>query len=257
MLAEIASDPTVLPLWATLLFAATMYPLGLLLPGCVCCGSTGCTTCGNPMLPYEEQDTGKGRMCCSGTLAENVTVRITHQGDASASLAEYGGPYYDGSRTKTTRTIYCSSIDGDYVLTRNLGGSDYYTAECNGCFWAFYGSLYETTGMHAIRLFPDCLATSLPSPQWMLNCRMVPFVRYGEVYELCEAPCSTVSWVVSGSTESPYTNDDWGGAVGPFSEQHCSPPTGIILDDLQIVAQIGGTFRRPVLHTCLYTVEIV
>ena len=43
MLAEILANPVSWPLWAVLAFAATMYPLGLLMPGCVCCAS-GCTT---------------------------------------------------------------------------------------------------------------------------------------------------------------------------------------------------------------------
>jgi hypothetical protein len=39
MLAEILANPVAWPLWAVLAFAATMYPLGLLMPGCVCCGN--------------------------------------------------------------------------------------------------------------------------------------------------------------------------------------------------------------------------
>jgi hypothetical protein len=112
MLSAIASDPTVIPLWITLLFAASLYPLGLLLPGCQCCQS-GCAECGVLATGYADPQNAFGRMCCTGSRPAEVTVRITNSGPASSSVIERGT---GGTYTKTTRTFQCSDIEGDYVI---------------------------------------------------------------------------------------------------------------------------------------------
>lgn len=114
MLAEILANPVAWPLWAVLAFAATMYPLGLLMPGCVCCGS-GCTECG--FLPYGDAPPQNhfGRMCCNGTISASVTVRVTSVGPSLGTQVVrgfgFGSQYF-----KTTTTYPCTAKDGDYVL---------------------------------------------------------------------------------------------------------------------------------------------
>ena len=119
MLAEIASNPAAWPLWGVLVFAALMYPLGLLLPGCVCCGAGDCTQCGNIGYPYDSRQTDFGRMCCNeGTKRNSITVRITNTGPASS--VKYTRPAStSGSYSRYTITFNCGSVDGDYVLYGN------------------------------------------------------------------------------------------------------------------------------------------
>lgn len=114
MFSAIASDPTAIPLWITLLFAVAMYPLGLLLPGCACC-SSGCTECGVLATGYADPQVAGGRMCCTGTLADSITVRITNVGSATSQsiVRGAGSPY-----TKTTKTYDCAALAGDYVITK-------------------------------------------------------------------------------------------------------------------------------------------
>jgi hypothetical protein len=72
VLAYIASDPTVLPLWAAFLFAAGMYPIGLIF---------GCSPCCEPC-----------NVCEEGSLPETLTVTVegyedtTQQGPFITSL---------------------------------------------------------------------------------------------------------------------------------------------------------------------------
>jgi len=113
MLAEIASNPAALPLWGVFLFAATMFPLGFLLPGCVCCGSSGCTTCGVIATGYAAGQDRFGRMCCNGTVATSVTLRITSVGAATGTAISRGA---GTSYTKVTKTYSCTQLNGDYVL---------------------------------------------------------------------------------------------------------------------------------------------
>jgi hypothetical protein len=115
MLAEILANPVAWPLWAVFLFAATMYPIGLLMPGCVCCGTSGCTECGVLTTGYVDPQNAHGRMCCTGTLANSITVRITNVGGATSQtvVRGAGSPY-----SKTTKTYDCSALAGDYVITK-------------------------------------------------------------------------------------------------------------------------------------------
>jgi hypothetical protein len=57
LLAAIAADPTLLPLWAVMLFAAGMYPVGMMF---------GCSPCCNPCSE-----------CVIGSLPETITVEIS------------------------------------------------------------------------------------------------------------------------------------------------------------------------------------
>jgi hypothetical protein len=144
MLAEIAANPAAWPLWGVLVFAALMYPLGLLLPGCVCCGAGNCTTCGTFSAGYVSGQSEYGAMCCRGTVAPSVTLRITNVGSATSSLVTRGAgsPY-----TKTTAAFSCSSLSGDYVIP--LLRINYGTyAQCT---WAYANySACSTFADHAI-----------------------------------------------------------------------------------------------------------
>ena len=115
MLAEIASNPAAWPLWGVLAFAALMYPLGLLLPGCACCGGVNCTECGYLGSPYQSYPSqpSYGRMCCNGTVSATVTLRVTSVGPAPPVVI------YRGTGTSYQRisaTFDCSAMNGDYVL---------------------------------------------------------------------------------------------------------------------------------------------
>jgi hypothetical protein len=139
MFAEIAANPAALPLWGVFVFAALMYPLGLLLPGCPCCGS-GCTQCGTFATGYAEGQDAAGRMCCTGTLSSSVTVRYTNVGPSTSSHVERSSttsPYI-----KTTSTFSCDSMNADYVLNLsriNLGPSA-------SCEWAIEAGETCNTG---------------------------------------------------------------------------------------------------------------
>ena len=115
MLAEILANPVAWPLCAVLAFAATMYPLGLLMPGCVCCGAGNCTQCGNIGNPYDASQNDFGRMCCNaGTKRSSITVRITNTGPASSTTYERFGS--GASYSRATVTFNCTSVNGDYVF---------------------------------------------------------------------------------------------------------------------------------------------
>jgi hypothetical protein len=148
MLAEILANPVAWPLWAVLVFAASMYPLGFMLPGCVCCAS-GCTQCGTFATGYAPGQDAGGRMCCTGTLASSVTVRYTNVGPSTSSYVERSSatsPY-----TKTTSTFSCDSMNADYVL--NLGRTNFGTFA--GCEWAIEaGETCDTGDYRLISLRP-------------------------------------------------------------------------------------------------------
>ena len=113
MLAEIASNPVAWPLWGVFLFAATMFPLGFMLPGCACCGGGNCTTCGILDQPQGNQQNAHGRMCCTGTIAPSVTLRVTSVGPSPPVVVSRGtGTTY----SRTSATFNCSAINGDYVI---------------------------------------------------------------------------------------------------------------------------------------------
>jgi hypothetical protein len=130
MLAEILANPVAWPLWAVLVFAASMYPLGFMLPGCVCCGPSGCTQCGTFAVGYAAGQSEWGAMCCDGTIATSVTLRITNVGPATSSDVVRGtGATY----TKTTTAFSCSSLSGDYVLPLQRINSGSYAM----CSWKY------------------------------------------------------------------------------------------------------------------------
>ena len=140
MLAEIASNPAAWPLWGVLVFAAMMYPFGLLLPGCVCCGGGNCTQCGLTYLPYGSGQNDFGRMCCdAGTKMSSITVRITIAGPAS-STTYVRGASSGGSYLRRTMVFDCASLAGDYVFS-----------ESGNCS---YGAGYGATG-YVSRPFSD------------------------------------------------------------------------------------------------------
>lgn len=142
MLSAILADPTALPLWMVALFAAAMYPLGLLLPGCPCC-ATGCTQCGILGASYGSGQKVYGWMCCDGTLAPSITVRLTSVGPAVSNQVTLGAPVYNGALgiwqyPKYTVQCGCTAVDGDYVLplARQVFGLE---AECSWVYQRLTG----------------------------------------------------------------------------------------------------------------------
>jgi hypothetical protein len=130
MLAEILANPSAWPLWGVFLFAATMFPLGFLLPGCVCCGTSGCTQCGTFAVGYAAGQSEWGAMCCDGTVAASVTLRIANVGPATSSDVVRGS---GATYTKTTAAFSCSSLSGDYVVPLQRINSGSYAM----CSWNY------------------------------------------------------------------------------------------------------------------------
>jgi hypothetical protein len=126
LLALIAADPTLLPLWAVLVFAAGMYPVGMLFSCTPCCGCV----CEEGTLPetltvtfngYSDKTQGPdliklGFQSCFGSGA---TARVTAPGGApetdkgpisAVSLTEGGSGYAKLGRVAPTLTA--SGVNG-------------------------------------------------------------------------------------------------------------------------------------------------
>lgn len=236
MLAEILANPIAWPLWAVFLFAATMYPLGFMLPGCVCCAS-GCTTCGIVATGYATGQNQYGRMCCDGTMATSITLRITSVGVAtgtSVSRSIPAGGYY----TRKTKTWSCTTLDGDYVLSINR-----YVDNGHSCGWL---AGYIADVSQGLSVFPFIYngplrvpSIDLAFPDWQLFSRTQ--FRNGFTRSVRTQTCSgypdfescTIGSTSSesvdgyvGDTPLNYYGPDGGGLVttGPvFSTQKCDP----------------------------------
>ena len=208
MFSAIASDPTVLPLWAVFLFAASMYPLGLLLPGCPCC-SSGCTQCGVFSTGYASGQNTYGRMCCTGTIAPSVTLRITNVGAASSTYVTRGAgsPY-----TRTTYTYNCDAYVADYVipLTRPA------TSTSAQCWWQ-----QETGSLYAFisPVFFDFSAF----PQWSLTEQLDLYgVSVTKKVQTCSGYPGPESCNIGTTTTESHTIDLVNTTSGPFFEQRCN-----------------------------------
>lgn len=178
MLAEILANPVAWPLWAALVFAATMYPLGLLMPGCVCCGGGNCTQCGLLYLPYGAGQNDFGRMCCNaGTKMPSVTVRITNVGPTTSTTYVRGTPS-GVSYSRRTMVFNCSTLAGDYVFHGNgncaygvgYGATGYVSRPfSDGDFpgwkmWLFKSdSVYFTYVLQTCSGYPDVESCSAPA----------------------------------------------------------------------------------------------
>ena len=235
MLAEIAANPTSLPLWAVFLFAAAMYPLGLLLPGCPCCGTSGCTQCGYFSYGYADPQNQYGRMCCTGTIATSVTLRVTNTGPASGFVAWRGPPNSSGVYTRISRTFPCSSMAGDYVFSLSRSANSV-TASCQ---WsASGGSVFPTSGA----AFPD----------WILNASytfgaqsITTKTQQCSGYPGIESCNIGTSSSASGSAllaASPYVADGYPYGISSSSQtsQRCNP-AGFVLANPATVAWYTGT----------------
>lgn len=250
MLAAIASDPTALPLWVAFLFAVAMYPLGLLLPGCPCCVG-GCTQCGLYATGYAAGQDGYGRMCCTGTFAASVTVRVTNVGSASSSVVtRTAGTSY----IKRTYTFNCNSVVGDYVLPSMRSA----TATSATCFWGVNEDIYSPPPLY--RLLPANNTGFAPDtgdfPNWKYWLRMFftdsnrPSVRtqtcsgYPGV-ESCNIG-TTASWYASLALWRSGTSDSGPDGIGPiaygdttYSAERCNPSGVTFSSSLKILASVS------------------
>jgi len=276
MLAEILANPVAWPLWAVLVFAAAMYPLGFMLPGCVCCQSGGnCTTCGTPSLPYEEQFSPHGRMCCTGTAAPSMTLRITTTSAATITTVTRDFPS-SANYDKYTRTYSCSQLNGDYVLalsrTTNPGDS----TGTMRCIWQLQsgsGSLYKSFSVSPSSGFIAGAPpyTSPPYPQWYMFWTLVASVQATFLTQRCAGPPATEN-CNAGTTSTTYATffGDFGYSLdypaffinGPRSTQSCTPPSmvfnnSVLLDDPNYDPRFPAGGGRGSFGTCAYRVEIV
>lgn len=111
LLAAIAADPTLLPLWAVLGFAAGMYPVGMLFQCSPCCNT--CSAC-------EE-----------GTLPETITVTLDGFSDKSQGpdlcILKFDACYGSGAAGKVTAPGGDPETDKGPITAVSLtsGGSGY------------------------------------------------------------------------------------------------------------------------------------
>jgi hypothetical protein len=111
LLALIAAEPTLLPLWAVLVFAAGMYPVGMLF---------SCTPCCSPCSACEE-----------GTLPETITVTLDGFTDQSQGpdlcVLNFDSCYGDGAAGKVTAPGGDPDTDKGPITAVSLtnGGSGY------------------------------------------------------------------------------------------------------------------------------------
>jgi hypothetical protein len=192
MLAEILANPVAWPLWAVLVFAASMYPLGFMLPGCVCCGGGNCTQCGLLYLPYGEGQNDFGRMCCNaGTKMSSITVRITNVGPATSTTYVRGTPS-GGFYSRRNMVFNCASLAGDYVFFEN-GNCD-------------YGVGYGATGYFS-RPYSDG-----DFPGWRMWLFKGDAVSYGISFQTCSGfpgveSCGTPTFSTTNTGEVYYWPD--------------------------------------------------
>lgn len=218
-------DPVALPLWAVLLFAASMYPLGLMLPGCVCCGGGNCTTCGNASSGYGASQNAYGMMCCAGTIAASITVRLTHVGASTSSLETRSST--GASYTKTTASFSCSSADGDYVIPLRKIGFPSSGYECTW-FSQVYDSCATTRYMHLVPS-SDCSGTTpvggtFPNYAFVFN--WLEFTLSGSLRtQACtfDADLGSESCTVGTTITSSTWNVSLGKPCVEMSAQRCNP----------------------------------
>jgi hypothetical protein len=276
MLAEILANPVAWPLWAVLVFAASMYPLGFMLPGCVCCQSGGnCTTCGTPSLPYEEQFSPHGRMCCTGTAAPSMTLRITTTSAATITTVTRDSPSA-ANYNKYTRTYSCSQLDGDYVLalSRTTNPSDStFTMRCLWQLQSGSGSLYKSFSVSPSSGFVAGAPpyTNPPYPQWYMFWTLVSSIQATFLTQRCAGPPATEN-CNAGTTSITYATffGDFSYSLaypaffinGPRSTQSCTPPSmvfnnAVLLNDPNYDPVFPSGGGRGSFGTCAYRVEIV
>ena len=92
MLAEILSNPVAWPLWAVLVFAATMYPLGFMMPGCACCGSTCIKCMGQPEYLVVEVS-GLTAACTPPSDLNAITGATQHLANWGRDASTLNGKY--------------------------------------------------------------------------------------------------------------------------------------------------------------------
>ncbi|CAB4184441.1 hypothetical protein UFOVP1124_9 [uncultured Caudovirales phage] len=250
MLQAIIADPLALPLWLVFAFAASMFPLGLLLPGCACCGSLACTQCGIfPTGDAAGQDQ-YGRMCCNaGTIPSSVTYRVTNVGPASSVVVTRGtgSPY-----AKTTKTYPCSSLAGDYVVPIWRTPSAV-VSDAMVCWWGDSAALYVETYYGYLSPYSFAIpALSGAWPGWKLRCRVAwNSISWTSRVQSCSGYPGAEGCTV-GSTSTAANTLAVDVDLGPFTAQRCSP-AGLSLGTLPVVEA-----DYPFLVTgCVVSVEFV
>lgn len=254
MLAEILANPVAWPLWSVFLFAATMYPLGFMLPGCACCGGGNCTTCGSSSANYEGQATGYGRMCCTGSIPSSVTMRVTRLSDATIVTVVRGSPNGSGNYIKTTTTITCSDVGGDYVLPLQSFNP---ALPYNDCRWRF-GATNSAGNTLILELAPDrsMNVDTLTWPQWKYYWSILSSLSRVQHFQTCSGYPDIESCNIGTTSSDAKDIVMPAGAdiVGPYSEQKCSP-SGVVL--ASSMEALFDNFFSLNSSGCAYKFEIV
>ena len=262
MLSAIVSDPTALPLWVAFLFAVAMYPLGLLLPGCPCC-SSGCTQCGILPTGYAIGQDQNGRMCCTGSLASSVTLRVTSVGPVTTTAVRTT-PAFGTAYFKWTFTFPCTVKNGDYVLSssRLVAGSSVI------CSWKL-GTPGDGSNTW-IALYPK-LAGDFPA--WKLQLAMPADVNVGLRQQRCDTvdgieACNigttstqTDSASIADQLADDVMNYDFGwGVNSPFySTQKCNPSGNVLSSVAKLIVTTtnGSGVSWNIDSGCILKVEVV
>jgi hypothetical protein len=250
MLAEILANPAAWPLWGVFLFAATMFPLGFMLPGCVCCAGAGnCTTCGSSSASYEAQATGYGRMCCTGSIPSSVTMRVIRLSAATITTVVRGSTDASGNYSKTTTIITCADIGGDYVLALQTFDPVLLYKDCS---WRFAASNAAGNDL-VLSLAPDRSynADTLNWPQWKYYWSIISSLSRWRRFQTCSGHPDIESCNIGTTASDARIIVMPAGVekIGPYSEQKCNPSEVVLassmtalFDDFFFLTSSGCTY---------------
>lgn len=114
LLAAIAADPTLLPLWAVMLFAAGMYPLGMMFGCSPCCGPR-CKSCcrddvGQIVVDYNLEATGE-------QFVRELPINASSDGGLGVTLnGKDGVPQFILEGQQSGAKLLCPA-DGNYTTS--------------------------------------------------------------------------------------------------------------------------------------------
>ena len=188
-------------------------------------------------------------MCCTGTLAPSITVRVTNTGPASSVYSRRTSPDYFGYYQKVTATFPCSSFAGDYVMPRS------------GCEWRTGG--LGLSGGAVVPLsgtaFPDWyLYSSLSSGTWTITRRVQTCTGYPGP-ESCNVGSTNTTTGQTFATPMPIESYSHPYSIRSetFNVQKCNPSGVLLADPATIAWWIGSASGAEDATGCQIRVEIV
>jgi hypothetical protein len=184
---------------------------------------------------YAAGQDADGRMCCTGTIATAITVRITNVGPSVSSYVtrSAGSPY-----TKQTSAFNCDQMNADYVLSlsrQNYGIGAY-------CSWGVEaGETCNTGDYRLMDLRPSTQDPSPPNntaafPNWWLTNGLFRFTLTGSRRtQTCTGFPGIESCNIGGNTGTlpwfVYPETIMGVLV---SEQKCNPAGTVVASSISL-----------------------